>query len=253
MARGSPSSLRQISSHRIDRVVPQDDAARCGDLGEELRRGVDGKWLESNHVLSREAQRDAARDEERDVGCAVQDSSDVSCGVQEVLEVVEDQQRSGPRERVPDRFDEGVVGGLAHAEGSGDRGGNELRVGNRSQADEMDGTFDGRPAGDLEDKPALARASWPGDSDEADLRTREQGMDREQVGGPAHQPMVQRGKCRTAQRSQRRKRAGDLRPRQLEELLGVGDISSADDSRGGETTRPGAARCRRRRAWPARR
>ena len=68
---------------------------------------------------------------------------------------------------------------LAHADDMGDRGRDELGIGHRGEADEVNRPLDRAQRGHLERKPALAGAAGPGDRDEPHVRTREQRLGRE--------------------------------------------------------------------------
>ena len=92
----------------------------------------------------------------------------------QVLEVVEEEKGARARERLGDALEDGPAVGVAHAKHVGDRGRDELGIGHGGEADEVHRSLDGAQRGDLERKPALARAAGPGDRDEPHVRARQQ-------------------------------------------------------------------------------
>ena len=151
----------------------------------------------------------------------VEQSTDVSGGRGQVLEVVEDEQRARAGQGVADRVDQRLVGRLRDADRARDRAGHEVRIGDGSQADEVHGTLDGRRTRDLEREPALPGPAGPGDGDEPDVRAIEESADGGEVVRSADEAMMQRRKRGAAERAERREVVGQLRADELEQMLGA--------------------------------
>ena len=161
IASGRPSSRWQIyGRERRAGVLPQHDPACRRQLGEEIRRIVEREWAEGHDMLCRETKRDPTRREELHVSRPVEQSTDVSGGRGQVLEVVRGRgpERARAGQGVADRVDQRLVGRLRNADRARDRAGHEVGIGHRSQSDEVHGTLDGRRTRDLEREPALPPA-----------------------------------------------------------------------------------------------
>ena len=81
--------------HGRERVGSEDHAARSGELDEQRRGVLDGERLERQDVLRREAEWRAARRQDLEVGSAVEQLGHVGRRGRQVLEVVEEEERSG--------------------------------------------------------------------------------------------------------------------------------------------------------------
>ena len=133
--------------HRRERVVVQDDAARGSELDEERRRVVDRERLEREDVLARQAERRAAR--RRAPGGRARDRAaprrvPLPSGRCSRLS----RKSSAP---VPFRLSAtdsstAAAARLAHADRARDRARDELRVRDRREPDEVDGSLERRRA-----------------------------------------------------------------------------------------------------------
>ena len=146
------------------------DAARA--LREQLRRRGRIERLDSELVLTLESQRGAAGDEDTEVRARGQQTRDITSGRQEMLEVVEHEQRPRRDEATHHAVEQGA-GGIGDAERLCNRGDHEARLGHGSELDEED------PVGERvkqamtrcpQREPRLTRAADAGERHEPDVR-----------------------------------------------------------------------------------
>ena len=235
MASGMPDSRWHSSAsactrrHVEDQVlgdglgaVEDEGTGGCGGQvvgGGRLQRWK-AEWLDGVLVLDPDAQRRAARDEHGEAGAQRDQLADLRGGAQQVLEVVEHQQRP----RVPEVGGDGVEGRRApwvvrdgEGERAPDRGHQVAGVGERGQRhlDHAVGELrrKGRRRGG--GQPRLADAARPDEGDQPGRSRREQRGDRldvvlaaEEVRGWHHQPARRRLRGRWRARGHGRLRLG---------------------------------------------
>jgi hypothetical protein len=175
-------------------------------------------------VLAGKAQGRAARDEDVDVRRQVQQGRHVLGRIAEMLEVVEEEQRSRPGELLGDALDERSTRGLSDAEDVGDGRRHECGVRHGGEADQVDRPLERSECRDLQGEPALSGATRAGDRDEPDVGPCEQGERRGQVLPPSHEAVVERWERRPSERSQRSESFLQAGRHELEELLGGRDV-----------------------------
>ena len=151
------SASRSNSRRRAREVEPV-------DLGQPARVG---RGREARHrvlLFARHPQRDAGRDQAREIRAAPEEVRDDRARGHDLLEVVQDQQHPLLPDVVGKRVHGRAVAAVRHAEHPRDRGGHQGRVADRFERHEPDPVRElvGRGRRDLQREPGLAGAARPG-------------------------------------------------------------------------------------------
>jgi hypothetical protein len=162
------------------RLILADGRWRRGRVGQRQRG--DGVRL-----LAGEPQHCSAGGEDGEVGTGAQQIGDERCRVEDVLEVVQDQQRLPLPEELAQALLRRPRGRLPRTESLGDGRGNQDRIADRGEGNEPDaiGELGGDLLGDPDRQPRLADPARTGQGDQADAGPAEQGDDRRDLPLPA--------------------------------------------------------------------
>ena len=145
----------------------------------------------------------------------------------QMLEVVEVEERARPVQRVGDRVEERALAGLADADRARDRVRDEIRIGDRSETDEVHGPVERCSRRDLECQAALARTARACDRHEPHIGLVEERFDACQCVRTADEPVVERRQAGRRQCSQRRELVAKVRREELEQMDGGRDVLQA--------------------------
>ena len=227
MASGRPSRRRQISAtagargvealvrvHRRGPLDEQPDGVASPTAGSSARQG---QATDRPHDLAVMPSALPTRAEHPQRGTrASRSPTRRATAVDEVLAVVDEQQRIGPAEAVDDQPAERVLWVLRHAEHLRHRGVDQLGLGHRPQLHQPHPVRPDREltGGHLHRQPALPGASHPGQGDQP--RRGQQGVEfRELVVAPDEAGELHRQVVCGQRRSRRRRRSGRQQRRVL--------------------------------------
>ena len=160
-----------------------------------------------------------------------QQFSDEGGGVRHLLEVVQDEQQLPVAQMCLEGGEKRLGGLLAHAEGVSNGGGNQGRVGNGGQADEVDALLEVVEAvgGDVDGEAGLAGATGAGQGDEGYVRAQQQVAYGDQflVAADERVALDRQVVGQRVEAAQWREVNGQVRGDDLEDVLGTGQVLEA--------------------------
>ena len=148
-------------------------------------------------MLAIEVQAAAAGDQHGEVGAGGKQAGHQGRRLQDVLEVVEDEQDQLVIEERGQALGQRRAAGVREADGLGNGGSDQRRIGDRGQGDEPDPVREriGDDRGGRDGEPGLAGAAGTGQCQQADVGLAEQGRDGRDFRLPPHQRRERRGEA----------------------------------------------------------